>query len=671
MNLDCFANRIINHKLDKARVFKTLYLMESGEWTDDEKTAGVFDFEKHPELDELPWNKNSTIKSNVGKRDYESEGIKVNIVRCNRVDSVTYYLINGIQYFNEEEAREILYYKTLIKPAIIPFMEQLLMENTTYPISAIDNPFLEYFPITDKIKEMREIQKIVLQEVWGQLENNSQYITISAPVGSGKSAIAYAIMNYFKSQGKSSIYMSPLNILVDQIDNSGFNDVVTLKGRKHYDCIAGEKDCSVGLCKRDMCTKFHNEEHRKCGKLQSGQCNGCICWNCIYKARRAAFMGSKIANTNFTMFMNHQDNNPEIIIIDECDQIEQSIRNIKSITIDECYPSDDFNEHIDFLKQYINVLMDQAKNLTIQFNTYSVSKLKKEKERLEALADKLFRMIEDYKDHGEVWCITENKIKHTLCYEPVTVERFLTPLLKNKTVIMMSATPPDFPDYEKIIVGSPFPIEVRQWEYKPQGRMSMRYRDETIPGVARFLSILKGKTIVQCVSYKIANNIKGELLKLGINPLLQTRDNIPEFDGEHTRYDIVDAFIKSKDRDKIVLLVKMDRGVDFWQSDIINNVITGLPYPNPIEPLTVAKNKLLGKEWQNKQMARDIQQMMGRIFRNESMGEYNGKLIPKRGYIVDSNFGYWYRRNKDHFEEWFTESEVTLPGLRLTAKSET
>lgn len=282
--------------------------------------------------------------------------------------------------------------------------------------------------------------------------------------------------------------------------------------------------------------------------------------------------------------------------------------------------------------------------------------------QLEDEISKIDYLIDDYTNYREAWVMTQYKKQsgetHTN-FEPVTTERFLNPLLENKIVFMMSATPPYFDGYSRVEVDSIFPIETRQWQYVPLGKMSYHYRDKTIPKVAQWLSQLKGKSIVHAISYLTARKLSDALRALGVYPLLQVNQNSGD---EHTvmRYDAVNAFVTAKDPDKIMLSVKLDRGVDFWQPDILNNVIAVMPYPNPTEPLVKAKNRLLGKTWQNEEMARTIAQSMGRIFRNEKFGIYNGKPVPKRGYIIDSNFGSWYSNNKKLFPKWFWESQVTI-----------
>lgn len=517
-----------------------------------------------------------------------------------------------------------------------------------------DNPLLSFFPHTDKIKSIRSNQKEALDKLWEKIELGHKNITIAAPVGSGKSAIGDTLFNYYNSLNKNCLYTSPLNQLVDQVELSGFTDVCTLKGRVHYTCLAGKQNAGVGYCQTNEKCPSSNRK-RNCKHKPYGACDTCMCPHCEYKKVYTKFKNSHKGNTNFTLFLIGIDNNPDIIVIDESDVLESFIRSHYSITIPIMINDPVFKHHIEPLKIYLDSLQIKIENIDPNSDVTTESQLKELKE-LMAQYEKISNMLSDFETNQEAWVVTVNTEKQKTKYEPITIDRFLSPLLAGKIVFMMSATPPQFKEYTKLEVDSIFPIETRQWSYLPLGKMSFHHRDATIPKVALWLSKLRGKTLCHCVSYLTAKKISDALRILGIYPLLQINDSNGD---EHTtsRYDAVEAFVKAEDPNKILLSVKLDRGVDFWQPEIINNVICVLPYPNPTEALTKAKNRLLSKDWQNEQMARDIAQAMGRIFRNEKMGILNGIATPKRGFIVASEFGVWYNQNKKLFPKWFIESQ--------------
>ena len=75
-----------------------------------------------------------------------------------------------------------------------------------------------------------------------------------------------------------------------------------------------------------------------------------------------------------------------------------------------------------------------------------------------------------------------------------------------------------------------------------------------------------------------------------------------------------------------------------------------MPWPVPNDPLTIAKDKLLGQKWKPEQMANTIMQQYGRVNRNVDKTTIT--------YIIDSNFGHWFNKNKLYFKEWFLEAMI-------------
>lgn len=302
------------------------------------------------------------------------------------------------------------------------------------------------------------------------------------------------------------------------------------------------------------------------------------------------------------------------------------------------------------------------------------------RKKMQEELDKIEKILLDYEEFGESWVITNyinrNGIKKSKI-EPITVNRFLEPLLQNKIIIKMSATLSPEPDSLYLETASPFPVEIRHWEWKPLGRFSKDYRDLNIPRLAEYLTTLKGKSLVHCQSYENANKIAFALRTLGVYPLKQTNNDDDEDEDVVRRWEVVEAFKKSKKPNEILLSVKLDRGVDFWEPEIQNNIIGFIPFPNPSEPLTKAKNNTVGLSWQDKYVAHTVMQAHGRIHRG--IFNYNDVIkerpdliwLPhtKEGYIIkktiitDANWnnlelGFWYDRNRRHFNLWFQEAEL-------------
>jgi ATP-dependent DNA helicase DinG len=523
-----------------------------------------------------------------------------------------------------------------------------------------------YFPITDKVKEPRPQQIELFEEITQYFEDGYDKISICAPTGIGKSPLAVSLARYMSGKGKNTLITSPLNELVDQYDRDfGEEYLDTIKGRKHYACNADyTRSCAEGYCQEKTCS-LNPGKPRYCMDLTTADlCDKstraqCACLNCIYKSKMKAYKNSNRGNTNFTLLLKGVTNKPDLVIIDECDTAEDFIRMQYSITIPEIIDWEDFEDHIvsleDWKLRFNKVYYELQEAMLKTSNPAHKKQLVKDIERAKRRCMNVSRIINDYNEHGEPWAITNNENKQSTKYEPITTHRFLQPLLNNKFVVQMSATPQGIPGYDYFEVDSPFPVDIRPWTYKPLGPMSLKHRDKTIPKVAEFICKLKGKTLVHCISYDTAEKIGRALQGVcGGIPYVQIGAEREDkyFDGHQTvtRQDAVTKFKRSEDPNQILLSVKMDRGVDFPEPDITNNIIAVMPWPNPVDQITIAKNKLLGEEWKNEVMANTIMQQYGRVNRNTD------KITAT--YILDSNFGIWYKNNKGYFKDWFIEAKV-------------
>ena len=536
------------------------------------------------------------------------------------------------------------------------------------------NQLLTHFPFDDKIKEIRPNQQDALDAIWSAILEGKTRCTLSGPVGSGKSKIGEVVMRYFKDRGKTCLYTSPLNSLVDQQEDSKHPEskISTLKGKSHYDCVArpGYK-CNEGYCSNNICSV--TKSTRSCRSCEN---NNCICNSCNYKLAFQSYRKSKAGNTNMALWlMDIVPKNTSVLIIDEVDSLEDFVRMYSTVVVPYHLKSNDFKDHMKYAEKYAEGLQ----SCIDCDNKYSCKP--KNINRHQSKIDKILAMVYDFEENEESWVIKKeftNSEEIRTRYEPVTVTRFTDSLLESMDfVLAMSATPPRWENYHFIEVESPFPTDIRECHYFPIGKMSMNYRDKTIPKLADFLITLKGKSVVHCISYTTAQKIADALRERKIFPLLQVNGNNNNGDKNNVeRWAAVNAFKTSKDINKILLSVKLDRGVDFWEPEIQNNVIAVVPFQNPTDKLVKAKTSLLGESWKAEDTAIAIEQAHGRIHRGvyylkdvvKTRPELSWLLtnsqgiIIKRTYIIDSNFNNgggklmaWYQRNKRYFTNSFNE----------------
>ncbi len=545
---------------------------------------------------------------------------------------------------------------------------------------------LNYFPHTKKISTPTRSQVKMLEDIEQKLNAGSKRIICISPTGSGKSVLSYNILNYFTQNNDcKGIYCSPLNSLVDQINQSFFEiGVRTLMGRSHYPCKAKnmKSQADEGFCQSEKC-QYHpkKDDVRDCANQPYHECRTeCKCRECIYKFVKAAFKSSMIANTNFTLFSFNMTNDPEIVIIDESDTIEDTIRRDKTVTIKEPWGKQTWQDYLVLLDEYI-------KEQTLNSCDESGHPIPKIIRKIESAQE----IIKDYSQNKtEEWNVRSDN--GYVIFEPVTINRFIEPLFKDKTVIMMSATPDKLYGWDILEVDSELPFWSVPWQYKPLGKMTLdngiyegSHREKTIPKICDFITKLEGKTLVHCNSYNTALKM-AECLNQnqGVHALLQTRDNtvntFDDYDLKGTpRYEIIKAFKSSKDKNKIALTVNMGRGIDCPEPDICNSVIACMPQFNPTDSLVKAKIKLLGRSWMDRAKANDIMQADSRIKRGilkfkeiikerpdlDWLPNREG-LVVKKSWILDSNFnsgsiaqhGQWYNEHKSLFYTWFKSREL-------------
>jgi len=510
------------------------------------------------------------------------------------------------------------------------------------------------FPYTAKITEPRQTQIDCLNWL-NSLWDSHDLFVICAPVGIGKGAIGLTI-------GRSvnrALYTSPLNALVDQTEDSFSEYVDTLKGRKHYPCMAGKDNCAVGFCQVPGTCQVDGSIRTCSGKELLKKCEACACRSCTYREAFYKFKSSKLGNTNFSLYLLGVTNLPDTIIIDEADQIENFARLHYTFTFETKLRSE-WNLTIKDLDKYQSRLiseLDIVENLLLKEQAkdkprkYSLDSYTSQINRINRESEHIITVIADYEANEEEWAVSYKDNKTIL--QPVTIDRFVEPLLKDKKVVLMSATlSPELKKqgYQYLEVPSPFDPKIRPWRFIPIGRMSRDYRDKTIPLIAKhLLGLPDGKTIVHCHSYEIAKNIGKMLEKQGVYPLVQVNGVQTQYHRNVKRYEAIQQFKASENPGEILLSVNLTRGIDLPELDIINNIIVVLPFPNPVDPLVKKKNKVLGKAWQGLFMAQEIQQTYGRVNRND-MKTTNTE-------ILDTNWRWWFKQNRKHFSNWFLEAQ--------------
>tara|TARA_A100001037_G_scaffold297250_1_gene318971 strand:- start:613 stop:1269 length:657 start_codon:yes stop_codon:yes gene_type:complete len=194
------------------------------------------------------------------------------------------------------------------------------------------------------------------------------------------------------------------------------------------------------------------------------------------------------------------------------------------------------------------------------------------------------------------------------------------------------------PDHAAFIsLPSPFPAENRPIFSFSIGKMSFKEIDKTLPKLAEAIeSILdqhkNEKGIIHAHSYKIANYLKRNIKSRRI--LIHDSANREEVLKRHL----------SSNKPTVLLSPSMTEGVDLVDEASRFQVVCKVPYPYLGDKL-VKKRMHKWKWWYPLQTAKTIVQSVGRSIRSNEDHAVT--------YILDSDFGYFYSRNKQFFPEGF------------------
>jgi Rad3-related DNA helicase len=569
----------------------------------------------------------------------------------------------------------------------------------------------DFWPKSDNIKSLRDIQKDALLQIASMLKAGHKRIVISGPTGMGKSLLIVTIARMFQAMGMNTTITSPLNLLVDQISKNYSNYVYTLKGRQHYTCEVAKQlglrtktTCSEGFCQSKKCgTKYINDfknfgEQKNASisykPLDCADCKlPCICNGCEYNIAKSEYINSSIGNTNYTMFtlgLKLDFRNTDVKIIDECELSKSFIRLRTGVTIQEKWPENlSWNQYLELLVETLAEKKEALKKIEESSKCADTEDERKIYAKKMTAAEReignINEIISDYAENKEPWVpifeerINKNKdVTSIVRFEPATTERYETGIYRPDDYVFYFSATPTIPKengkhWPIIELDSPFPANIRPWVYIPVGSMSFKNRASTIPEMAKFINDIPkkrpGKTLVHCQSYKIAEDL-GRYCKDKLNNpyVIVQVPGSSAFDTEGN--EIMSAnrslqnFLSASYSNTILFSVNMWNGIDLYQWEgreaVFTQVIAKIPYQNPNDPVVVAQKRILedAEDQLNEAVAALVMQAYGRINRNDE--KY--KIAHKKTltFILDSDWNKWgfYFNNKRLFRRYFKEAEI-------------
>jgi ATP-dependent DNA helicase DinG len=532
--------------------------------------------------------------------------------------------------------------------------------------------YKKYFPYP----EIRNAQiKAIEFALDSFLNNKKRFVILEAGTGVGKSAIGYTVARYInelKSQNdskfnKGSYFLTTQKILQEQYIKDygrGPRKMCSIKSSTNYRC-SYNKSNSCGEGQRLL----------KLSDKKSSFFKTCT-FNCNYKKAKQEFIDAKEGVSNFSYFLaetyySGKIEPRELLVIDEAHNCDMELSKFIEMSISEKFCNQVLNlkfpldisqaQTFKWIKEiYEPKLQLHVSHLESILENHSKLRSKLEQfvnlsqkyEMLDKHICKVHRFLEIYKKDNWVMNLVESQVQKSkkIEFKPVCVAPYSHDILfKNgEKILMMSATildhegfcetlgiPLDQVDF--ISIPSPFPKENRPIIYSGIGKMSSNHIDDTLPKmVIAIKEILKQhkneKGIIHCNSYRIANFLKNNIKSSRIlSHNSENRDKILE---KHKR---------SKSS-TVLVSPSMSEGVDLKGELSRFQIICKVPYPYLGDKLIRKKMNKWGW-WYPLQTAKTIVQSIGRSIRSKE--DYAVT------YILDSDWGYFYKKNKDIFSEDF------------------
>lgn len=542
-------------------------------------------------------------------------------------------------------------------------------------MSTVDEVFDRTFPAP----EPRDYQDKVVKQTVKTLAGGTDVVAIDAPPGFGKSITLWTIV---KMLDASAFYTTPLKSLQDQLVEDYFvgDTLESIKGRANYYCIHPDADSETTV-DRGPCQKEDNFD--------------CELYNeCPYYAQKHAAIENDIAVMNMSYLMAEgmvdpmaegSFGNRDILIIDECQSIEDWAINFIGFTIskftipDIVYknldiPDEEDAEDVEYIAEWLkNDVLPEVVN-TAEMYSAKTRRSNKELniiERLSEFETKVRRFLMDYEDNHWVstydHVIRKNRDNYTkINLKPIIVGRFLDSLLwdRGNKFILSSATIPENSWFDEIglssynivrvPVPSPFPVDNRPIITEHAvGKMTKSMREDNMPeAVGKVKAISEhhegDKGIIHARAYGLAdlfrrtavNNNNGRWFNEKVE--IQDREN---------REQSLENWVEGDKQ--IFLSVNMAEGIDLKYDKCRWQVLLKTLYPHLGDKRVQYRvNTMEDWPWYNRHAITQIEQSYGRAVRAPD----DWAIF----YIIDGSAKGLIQRSAEMFHKWFLEGITDL-----------
>lgn len=506
----------------------------------------------------------------------------------------------------------------------------------------------QYIPFEKK--EFRPYQEETINNIITSFEDGYKNVILNAPVGSGKSLIAYVTAKYLEEQQQDS-YIYTSTILLQEQYLRDFSGLVTAKGRSNFECIESdcEYGCDVGICKQR--NKFFCPHgvgmDEGVGLYLKDPDDPCLYWEQKMRAIEApiSILNYKYLLTD-NMFLNHFPIR-NLGIYDEGHNLEKELMGSLQLEITDFQLKSDLShgfKQFNNIKDWSNQLMDLSEEYKVLAEE-TQNPIKQE--RYETRAKSFFLTSKRLDEDPENWVFNSNtkferwagRNVQAITFKPVETYMYTDLLFSSaeKHLIMSgSILKPDIfadelniSDYKYIEIPSIVPIENRPIYRDYVGSMSRRNFDDTFPLLCGKINELAKKHadekgIIHTFTYKIASELR---------KVFENNDRFV-FHNAGDRELMTEYFIET-DEPLILVSPYSYEGVDFPYDQGRWQVIVKNPYPYLGDAQVKARETIDGIKhdrdysWCFRQVALVLSQMYGRT--NRAIDDYSVT------YLLDSD----------------------------------
>lgn len=520
---------------------------------------------------------------------------------------------------------------------------------------------LPFFPFDEIRPNQVEAIEFTLDKV---LKEGKKFVILELGTGVGKSAIAVAVAKYWARKqalngaDPGGFFLTTQKILQEQYlrDFGGIKgDMVSIKSAANYECKRA-KGQSCGAVRRFIKKNKSDKDLQKCFG------------DCKYLNAKTKWMNSALSITNYSYFLNitKYTNDVEVprqlLILDECHNVEQEISGFVDIQIDTpmCNKVDlnlpSFSNEAQSMRWIDDVfeprITSRVADLEAEMDYSPDASIINEHEFMDKYMCKLHRFQEMYTTDN--WIMNQDDgdaHKHKkLEFKPIDISGYSQETLfkYGQVVIFLSATVIDAKRFAQQVgiptdlvaslqIESPFPVKNKPIIYAPQGKMNLDTINETLPKIALAVAaILKRhpneKGIIHTHSYKILNYL-----------MKNVRDKRLLFQDDKNKEKIISKHMTTTEP-TVLVSPSMSEGVDLKGNLSRFQVICKLPFPYLGDKL-VQKRKEKWDWWYSYETAKVIIQSTGRSIRDE-----NDYAVT---YVLDEAWAYFWKMNSHLFPPSF------------------